>query len=70
MKPANGPKTVAVHSHGWLDFYLGTGDPRLTSLVPNRMFRNAEGKRFQDVSTSGGFGHLQKGHARRFRRHR
>ena len=27
------------------------------------MFRNAEGKFFQDVTTSGGFGHLQKGHA-------
>jgi hypothetical protein len=26
------------------------------------MFRNAEGKVFQDVTTSGGFGHLQKGH--------
>jgi hypothetical protein len=27
------------------------------------MFRNAEGKFFQDVTTAGGFGHLQKGHA-------
>jgi hypothetical protein len=26
------------------------------------MFRNAEGKFFQDVTTAGGFGHLQKGH--------
>jgi hypothetical protein len=26
------------------------------------MFRNADGRRFQDVTTSGGFGHLQKGH--------
>jgi len=51
-----------LDNDGWLDFYLGTGDPRLTSLVPNRMFRNADGKHFQDVSTSGGFGHLQKGH--------
>ena len=51
-----------LDNDGWLDFYLGTGDPRLTTLVPNRMFRNAEGKHFQDVTTSGGFGHLQKGH--------
>jgi hypothetical protein len=51
-----------LDNDGWLDFYLGTGDPRLTTLVPNRMFRNAEGKYFQDVTTSGGFGHLQKGH--------
>lgn len=27
------------------------------------MFRNARGKKFQDVTTSGGFGNLQKGHA-------
>jgi hypothetical protein len=26
------------------------------------MFRNAAGRFFQDVTTSGGFGHLQKGH--------
>jgi hypothetical protein len=26
------------------------------------MFRNAEGRFFQDVTTAGGFGHLQKGH--------
>jgi hypothetical protein len=30
--------------------------------MPNRMFRNAGGSLFQDVTTSGGFGHLQKGH--------
>src|SRR5206468_1391513 len=51
-----------LDNDGWLDFYLGTGDPRLTTLVPNRMFRNAAGAYFQDVTTSGGFGHLQKGH--------
>ena len=34
----------------------------MATIVPNRMFRNAGGQRFQDVTTSGGFGHLQKGH--------
>jgi hypothetical protein len=48
---------------GWLDFYLGTGTPDLGMLVPNRMFRNDAGKRFQEVTTAGNFGHLQKGHA-------
>jgi hypothetical protein len=48
---------------GWLDMYLGTGDPDLANLMPNRAFRNAEGKSFQDVTTSSGLGHLQKGHA-------
>jgi hypothetical protein len=51
-----------LDNDGYLDFYLGTGDPALLSLMPNRMFRNAAGKYFQDVTTSGGFGHLQKGH--------
>jgi hypothetical protein len=51
-----------LDNDGWLDFYVGTGDPDLSTLIPNRMFRNAEGKVFQDVTTSGGFGHLQKGH--------
>ena len=51
-----------LDNDGWLDFYVGTGDPNLTTLIPNRMFRNDGGKRFQDVTTSGGFGQLQKGH--------
>jgi len=51
-----------LDNDGYLDFYVGTGDPNLETLVPNRMFRNAGGKVFQDVTTSGGFGHLQKGH--------
>jgi hypothetical protein len=52
-----------LDNDGWLDFYLGTGNPDLRTLVPNKMFRNAAGEFFQDVTTSGGFGHLQKGHA-------
>ena len=36
--------------------------------MPNRMYRNAEGRRFQDVTTAAGFGHLQKGHAVSLRR--
>jgi hypothetical protein len=51
-----------LDNDGWLDFYLGTGNPDLTMLTPKRMYRNAEGKVFQDVTTAGGFGHLQKGH--------
>jgi hypothetical protein len=51
-----------LDNDGYPDFYLGTGAPPLTTLVPNRMFRNYQGQYFQDVTTSGGFGHLQKGH--------
>lgn len=51
-----------IDNDGWLDLYVGTGTPEYTSLVPNKMFRNNLGNRFQDVTTAGGFGHLQKGH--------
>jgi len=51
-----------LDNDGWLDFYCGTGDPDFTTLIPNRMFRNAGGKLFQDVTTATGTGHIQKGH--------
>ena len=47
---------------GWLDFYLGTGDPDLYTLVPNRMFKNVGGRRFSEITASAGTGNLQKGH--------
>jgi len=52
-----------LDNDGWLDFYLGTGAAPLTNIVPHQMFRNHQGQYFQNVTTSGGFGHLQKGHA-------
>ncbi|MDE3164469.1 MAG: CRTAC1 family protein [Acidobacteriota bacterium] len=52
-----------LDNDGWLDCYFGTGTPEYESLMPNRMFRNDHGRRFQDVTVSGGFGQLQKGHA-------
>jgi hypothetical protein len=52
-----------LDNDGWLDFYCGTGDPDLRTVIPKRMFRNAEGKFFQDVTTATGTGHIQKGHA-------
>jgi hypothetical protein len=53
----------ALDNDGWLDFYAGTGAAPLTNIVPHQMFRNDHGRTFQNVTTSGGFGHLQKGHA-------
>jgi hypothetical protein len=47
---------------GFLDFYLGTGDTDLFTLVPNRMYKNVAGKRFADITASSGTGNLQKGH--------
>lgn len=52
-----------IDNDGCLDLYVGTGGPALSDLVPKRMFRNADGKFFQDVTTAGDFGHLQKGNA-------
>jgi VCBS repeat protein/ASPIC/UnbV protein len=51
-----------IDNDGWLDMYLGTGDPLLQSLMPNMMFRNDGGKRFEDYTGRTGTGHLQKGH--------
>lgn len=48
---------------GWLDMYLGTGDPNLSMLVPNRMMKNQGGAKFLEITGSAGVGHLQKGHA-------
>ncbi len=55
-----------VDNDGWLDFYLGTGNPDLRSIIPNRMFRSVAGKRFEEVTLEGGFGHIQKGHGTAF----
>ncbi|HIN94245.1 MAG TPA: CRTAC1 family protein, partial [Planctomycetes bacterium] len=51
-----------LDNDGFLDFYLGTGYPEYIALMPNLMFHNQRGKKFTDVTTAGGFGHLQKGH--------
>jgi tetratricopeptide (TPR) repeat protein len=55
-----------LDNDGWLDFYLGTGNPDLQSVIPNRMFRNVQGRRFEEVTLPGGFGHIQKGHGTAF----
>ncbi len=52
-----------LDNDGWLDFYLGTGYPSYDAVMPNVMYRNRRGESFADISTAGGFAHLQKGHA-------
>jgi len=51
-----------IDNDGWPDFYLGTGNPQYTSLVPNKLFKNVQGKRFADVTIPARVGNLQKGH--------
>jgi len=51
-----------LDNDGFLDFYLGTGAPPYSFLVPNVLMHNVGGRRFEDVTTSSGTGHLQKGH--------
>ena len=51
-----------LDNDGYLDMYLGTGNIGLNTVLPNKMYRNNEGKSFQDVTTAGGFGNIQKGH--------
>jgi hypothetical protein len=47
---------------GWLDCYLGTGDPQYGSLMPNLFLHNEHGERLVDLTMASGLGHLQKGH--------
>lgn len=51
-----------LDNDGWLDFYIGSGAPDYSSIIPNRMFKNKNGKYFEEVSSAGKFGHIQKGH--------
>ena len=51
-----------VDNDGYLDVYLGNGDPSFGSVVPHVLLRNDEGKRFVDITASSGTGELHKGH--------
>lgn len=51
-----------LDNDGFLDFYIGTGAPDFSTVVPNRMFRNVNGTHFEEVTSAGNFGHIQKGH--------
>ncbi len=52
-----------IDNDGYLDMYLGTGNPDYKSVIPNRLFRNMGNGKFADVTVSGRVGNLQKGHA-------
>jgi hypothetical protein len=51
-----------VDNDGFLDLYLGTGNPSYASLVPSLLLRNRNGQAFVDVTAGSGTGELHKGH--------
>jgi hypothetical protein len=51
-----------LNEDGHLDIYLGTGAPPYEAFMPNLMYLNNGDGTFTDITFSGGFGHLQKGH--------
>lgn len=51
-----------IDNDGFLDIYLGTGNPSYASMLPNVLLHNKEGLYFTDVTASSGTGELHKGH--------
>jgi hypothetical protein len=51
-----------VDNDGFLDIYLGMGNPSYSALFPHALLHNKEGKEFVDITTSSGTGDLHKGH--------
>jgi len=59
---AMGLGTGDIDNDGFVDLYLATGRPAYSALMPNILYKNVEGRWFEDVTESSGTGHLQKGH--------
>jgi hypothetical protein len=51
-----------VDNDGYLDIYMGMGNPSFASLMPHVLLRNEMGKKFVDITASSGTGELHKGH--------
>jgi len=51
-----------VNNDGFLDIYLGTGQPSFGAMVPHVLLKNDGGKRFSDITASSGTGDMHKGH--------
>jgi tetratricopeptide (TPR) repeat protein len=51
-----------IDNDGYLDIYLGTGNPSYGALAGSVLLRNKDGRSFVDVTTSSGTGELHKGH--------
>jgi hypothetical protein len=51
-----------LDNNGYLDIYVGTGEPNYERVIPNKFYLNKSGYSFLDKTTKYGLGHLQKGH--------
>jgi tetratricopeptide (TPR) repeat protein len=51
-----------IDNDGFLDIYLGNGNPSYGALIPHVLLRNHDGKYFVDVTAASGTGELHKGH--------
>jgi hypothetical protein len=51
-----------LDNDGWLDMYLGGGNPSYGSLAGSVLLRNRGGREFVDVTASSGTGELHRGH--------
>jgi tetratricopeptide (TPR) repeat protein len=51
-----------VDNDGYLDMYLGTGQPSYAATVGSLLLHNKDGRTFVDVSASSGTAELHKGH--------
>ena len=58
-----GAGVADLDNDGYIDVYLGTGDPQISRLEPNRLFRNNGNRTFSDVTNYVGFARPgNKGH--------
>jgi hypothetical protein len=51
-----------VDNDGFLDIYLGMGNPSFSTMMPHALLRNKDGMAFVDITASSGTGELHKGH--------
>jgi tetratricopeptide (TPR) repeat protein len=51
-----------IDNDGFLDIYLGMGQPSFADMMPHVLLRNEAGKTFVDVTASSGTGEIHKGH--------